>query len=210
MSVFCSLLIFKCNLQNVIFLDFCFWTLHQSLQYFLCDSILKKIRNFFFFRNSVTNSTTANFEPSLDYCVVKVPRWDLSKFLRVSTTIGSSMKSVGEVMAIGRSFEEAFQKALRMVDENCVGFDHTIKPVSEEELQTPTDKRIFVLASALRSNYTVDQLYELTKIDRWFLHKMKNITDHEKLLETYNQVSINRTIRYHFNSHLTFQPRKSV
>ncbi|KAM9797952.1 multifunctional protein CAD [Neosynchiropus ocellatus] len=138
-------------------------------------------------KNSVTNSTTANFEPSLDYCVVKVPRWDLSKFLRVSTKIGSSMKSVGEVMAIGRSFEEAFQKALRMVDENCVGFDHTIKPVSEKELQTPTDKRIFVLASALRAGYTVDQLYHLTKIDRWFLHKMKNIADHERLLETYNQ-----------------------
>ncbi|TWW68503.1 CAD protein [Takifugu flavidus] len=138
-------------------------------------------------KNSVTNSTTANFEPSLDYCVVKVPRWDLSKFLRVSTKIGSSMKSVGEVMAIGRSFEEAFQKALRMVDENCVGFDHTIKPVSEKELQTPTDKRIFVLAAAFRAGYTVDQLYELTKIDRWFLHKMKNITDHERLLETYNQ-----------------------
>uniref|UniRef100_A0A8D2ZWK5 carbamoyl-phosphate synthase (ammonia) n=1 Tax=Scophthalmus maximus TaxID=52904 RepID=A0A8D2ZWK5_SCOMX len=139
-------------------------------------------------KNSVTNSTTANFEPSLDYCVVKVPRWDLSKFLRVSTKIGSSMKSVGEVMAIGRSFEEAFQKALRMVDENCVGFDHTIKPVSENELQTPTDKRIFVLAAALKAGYTVDQLNELTKIDRWFLHKMKNIADHERLLETYNQV----------------------
>ncbi|KAF0023876.1 hypothetical protein F2P81_024506 [Scophthalmus maximus] len=138
-------------------------------------------------KNSVTNSTTANFEPSLDYCVVKVPRWDLSKFLRVSTKIGSSMKSVGEVMAIGRSFEEAFQKALRMVDENCVGFDHTIKPVSENELQTPTDKRIFVLAAALKAGYTVDQLNELTKIDRWFLHKMKNIADHERLLETYNQ-----------------------
>uniref|UniRef100_A0A8C3A4Y3 Multifunctional protein CAD n=1 Tax=Cyclopterus lumpus TaxID=8103 RepID=A0A8C3A4Y3_CYCLU len=138
-------------------------------------------------KNSVTNSTTANFEPSLDYCVVKVPRWDLSKFLRVSTQIGSSMKSVGEVMAIGRSFEEAFQKALRMVDENCVGFDHTIKPVSEKELQIPTDKRIFVLASAFRAGYTVDQLYELTKIDRWFLHKMKNIADYEQLLETYHQ-----------------------
>uniref|UniRef100_A0A665WIT3 Multifunctional protein CAD n=1 Tax=Echeneis naucrates TaxID=173247 RepID=A0A665WIT3_ECHNA len=135
-------------------------------------------------KNSVTNSTTANFEPSLDYCVVKVPRWDLSKFLRVSTKIGSSMKSVGEVMAIGRSFEEAFQKALRMVDENCVGFDHTIKPVSEKELQTPTDKRIFVLAAAFKAGYTVDQLYELTKIDRWFLHKMKNIADHERLLES--------------------------
>ncbi|XP_064196290.1 CAD protein isoform X2 [Anguilla rostrata] len=138
-------------------------------------------------KNSVTNSTTANFEPSLDYCVVKVPRWDLSKFLRVSTKIGSSMKSVGEVMAIGRSFEEAFQKALRMVDENCVGFDHTIKPVSDQELQTPTDKRIFVLASALRAGYSVDRLYELTKIDRWFLHKMKNIADHEHLLEAYGQ-----------------------
>ncbi|XP_066450455.1 multifunctional protein CAD isoform X1 [Eleutherodactylus coqui] len=136
-------------------------------------------------RNSVTNSTTANFEPSLDYCVVKVPRWDLSKFLRVSTKIGSSMKSVGEVMSVGRSFEEAFQKALRMVDENCVGFDHTVKSASDEELATPTDKRIFVLAAALRAGYTIDRLYELTKIDRWFLHKMKNITDHLAALETY-------------------------
>ncbi|NWW40468.1 PYR1 protein, partial [Panurus biarmicus] len=131
-----------------------------------------------FLRNSVTNSTTASFEPSLDYCVVKIPRWDLSKFLRVSTKIGSSMKSVGEVMAIGRNFEEAFQKALRMVDENCVGFDHT-------ELETPTDKRIFVLAAALRAGYSIERLYELTKIDRWFLHKMKNITDHAVLLESY-------------------------
>ncbi|XP_040282824.1 CAD protein isoform X2 [Bufo bufo] len=134
-------------------------------------------------RNSVTNSTTANFEPSLDYCVVKVPRWDLSKFLRVSTKIGSSMKSVGEVMSVGRSFEEAFQKALRMVDENCVGFDHTMESASDEELATPTDKRIFVLAAALRAGYTIERLYELTKIDRWFLHKMKNITDHVNALE---------------------------
>ncbi|NXV90694.1 PYR1 protein, partial [Calonectris borealis] len=163
-------------------------------------------------RNSVTNSTTANFEPSLDYCVVKIPRWDLSKFLRVSTKIGSSMKSVGErgaggqhgwqhgrhgvrpltapsageVMAIGRNFEEAFQKALRMVDENCVGFDHTLKPASDE-LETPTDKRIFVLAAALRAGYSIERLYELTKIDRWFLHKMKNITDHAVLLESYRE-----------------------
>ncbi|XP_075125461.1 multifunctional protein CAD isoform X4 [Leptodactylus fuscus] len=136
-------------------------------------------------RNSVTNSTTANFEPSLDYCVVKVPRWDLSKFLRVSTKIGSSMKSVGEVMSVGRNFEEAFQKALRMVDENCVGFDHTIKSVSDEELATPTDKRIFVLAAALRAGYTIERLYNLTKIDRWFLHKMKNITDYLATLESY-------------------------
>ncbi|KAE8605816.1 hypothetical protein XENTR_v10015329 [Xenopus tropicalis] len=138
-------------------------------------------------RNSVTNSTTANFEPSLDYCVVKVPRWDLSKFLRVSTKIGSSMKSVGEVMSVGRNFEEAFQKALRMVDENCVGFDHCIKSASDEELETPTDKRIFVLAAALRAGYTIERLYELTKIDRWFLHKMKNITDQVATLESYHQ-----------------------
>uniref|UniRef100_A0A8C6ZSC4 carbamoyl-phosphate synthase (ammonia) n=1 Tax=Nothoprocta perdicaria TaxID=30464 RepID=A0A8C6ZSC4_NOTPE len=138
-------------------------------------------------RNSVTNCTTANFEPSLDYCVVKIPRWDLSKFLRVSTNIGSSMKSVGEVMAIGRSFEEAFQKALRMVDENCVGFDHTLKAASDvvRELETPTDKRLFVLAAALRAGYSIERLYELTKIDRWFLHKMKNITEHAALLESF-------------------------
>ena len=86
-------------------------------------------------KNSVTGCTTACFEPSLDYCVVKIPRWDLSKFSRVSTKIGSSMKSVGEVMAIGRRFEEAFQKALRMVDESMLGFDPYSKPVSEEELR---------------------------------------------------------------------------
>uniref|UniRef100_A0A286XC64 Multifunctional protein CAD n=1 Tax=Cavia porcellus TaxID=10141 RepID=A0A286XC64_CAVPO len=133
-------------------------------------------------RNSVTGGTAA-FEPSLDYCVVKIPRWDLSKFLRVSTKIGSCMKSVGEVMAIGRSFEEAFQKALRMVDENCVGFDHTVKPVSDMELETPTDKRIFVVAAALWAGYSVDRLYELTRIDRWFLQRMKRIVTHAQLLE---------------------------
>ncbi|XP_017401070.1 CAD protein isoform X1 [Cebus imitator] len=133
-------------------------------------------------RNSVTGGTAA-FEPSLDYCVVKIPRWDLSKFLRVSTKIGSCMKSVGEVMGIGRSFEEAFQKALRMVDENCVGFDHTVKPVSDMELETPTDKRIFVVAAALWAGYSVDRLYELTRIDRWFLHRMKRIIAHAQLLE---------------------------
>ncbi|XP_036190966.1 CAD protein isoform X2 [Myotis myotis] len=133
-------------------------------------------------RNSVTGGTAA-FEPSLDYCVVKIPRWDLSKFLRVSTKIGSCMKSVGEVMGIGRSFEEAFQKALRMVDENCMGFDHTVKPVSDMELETPTDKRIFVVAAALWAGYSVERLYELTRIDRWFLHRMKRIIAHAQLLE---------------------------
>lgn len=126
-------------------------------------------------KNSVTGVTTACFEPSLDYCVVKIPRWDLSKFIRVSNHIGSSMKSVGEVMAIGRKFEEAFQKALRMVDENVNGFDPNLKPVRDDELTQPTDKRMFVLAAALKAGYTVDRLYELTKIDRWFLEKMKNI-----------------------------------
>ncbi|CAO1412131.1 unnamed protein product [Diamesa hyperborea] len=135
-------------------------------------------------KNSVTGVTTACFEPSLDYCVVKIPRWDLSKFIRVSKNIGSSMKSVGEVMAIGRKFEEAFQKALRMVDESINGFDPNIKPVNDDELSTPTDKRMFVLAAALKAGYTVDKLYDLTKIDRWFLDKMKNIIDLTLELET--------------------------
>lgn len=128
-------------------------------------------------KNSVTGVTTACFEPSLDYCVVKIPRWDLSKFTRVSKHIGSSMKSVGEAMAIGRSFEEAFQKALRMVDENVTGFDPNLMKVVDDELEQPTDKRMYVLAAALKANYSVDRLYELTKIDRWFLNKLKNIID---------------------------------
>ncbi|KFB52100.1 AGAP000300-PA-like protein [Anopheles sinensis] len=133
-------------------------------------------------RNSVTGVTTACFEPSLDYCVVKMPRWDLAKFARVSKNIGSSMKSVGEVMAIGRTFEEAFQKALRMVD-SVNGFDPYLKPVNEQELREPTDKRMFVLAAALRAGYTVEQLYELTKIDRWFLRKLRGIIDFTVRLE---------------------------
>nr|XP_032828845.1 CAD protein isoform X2 [Petromyzon marinus] len=145
-------------------------------------------------RNSVTGSTTANFEPSLDYVVVKVPRWDLSKFLRVSTKIGSSMKSVGEVMAVGRCFEEAFQKALRMVNENCCGFDHTLKPASDEELETPTDKRIFVLAAALRAGYSVERLYELTRIDSWFLHRMRGITVLGQALEAYQEHPLPRSL----------------
>lgn len=126
-------------------------------------------------RNSVTGVTTACFEPSLDYCVVKMPRWDLSKFTRVSKNIGSSMKSVGEVMAIGRKFEEAFQKALRMVDETVTGFDPYLKRLSDVDLEEPTDKRIYVLAAALRAGYTLQRLYELTKIDHWFLAKLQNI-----------------------------------
>ncbi|KAF5279206.1 hypothetical protein FQR65_LT03453 [Abscondita terminalis] len=106
-------------------------------------------------KNSVTGKTTACFEPSLDYCVVKIPRWDLSKFTRVSTKIGSSMKSVGEVMAIGRCFEEAFQKALRMVDEKVIGFDPYLKTVNDDELKEPTDKRMYVVAAALKNGYNV-------------------------------------------------------
>lgn len=143
-------------------------------------------------KNSVTGVTTACFEPSLDYCVVKIPRWDLSKFSRVSTKIGSSMKSVGEVMAIGRKFEEAFQKALRMVDENVNGFDPYLKEVDEEDLKEPTDKRMFVIAAALRNGYTIDKLYDLTKIDRWFLQKMKNIIDYTITLEVIDQHHLTR------------------
>jgi carbamoyl-phosphate synthase/aspartate carbamoyltransferase/dihydroorotase len=137
-------------------------------------------------RNSVTGVTTACFEPSLDYCVVKIPRWDLAKFIRVSKNIGSSMKSVGEVMAIGRKFEEAFQKALRMVDESVNGFDPNLKPVNDDELKTPTDKRMFVLAAALKAGYSIDKLYDMTKIDRWFLSKMKNIINITQELEKLN------------------------
>nr|NVI70384.1 rudimentary [Cucujiformia] len=135
-------------------------------------------------KNSVTGHlTTSCFEPSLDYCVVKIPRWDLRKFHRVCTKIGSSMKSVGEVMAIGRKFEEAFQKALRMVDENVNGFDPDIQKVDDLALKQPTDKRMFVIAAALKNGYTINKLYELTKIDRWFLKKMKNIIDWNIYLE---------------------------
>ncbi|KAI4481323.1 hypothetical protein M0804_009443 [Polistes exclamans] len=144
--------------------------------------------------NSVTGRTTACFEPSLDYCVVKIPRWDLSKFHRVSTKIGSSMKSVGEVMAIGRKFEEAFQKALRMVDESVNGFDPYIKSVNDEELEKPTDKRMFVLAASIKAGYSMDRLYELTKIDRWFLQKMKNIIDLYSVLESTDHTKLSHDV----------------
>lgn len=134
-------------------------------------------------KNSVTGVTTACFEPSLDYCVVKIPRWDLSKFIKVNKNIGSSMKSVGEVMAIGRCFEEAFQKALRMVDSSVMGFDPYYQKVNDDELKEPTDKRPFVLAAALKANYSIDELHNLTNIDKWFLYKMENIISFYKELE---------------------------
>lgn len=100
------------------------------------------------------------------------------------------MKSVGEVMSVGRNFEEAFQKAFRMVDENFLGFDPYLKSVNDDELEQPTDKRIFVLAAALKSGYSIDKLYKLTKIDCWFLHKMKNIIEHQTLLESFNYPNV--------------------
>jgi len=129
-------------------------------------------------KNSVTKTTPAFFEPALDYIVCKIPRWDLSKFHGVSRKIGSSMKSVGEVMAIGRSFEEAIQKGLRMIGQGAHGFvgNKELKIADvDKALREPTDKRIFVIAKAMQAGYTVDQIHELTKIDKWFLCKLENI-----------------------------------
>lgn len=136
-------------------------------------------------KNSVTRSTVACFEPSLDYVVVKIPRWDLKKFTRVSTLLGSSMKSVGEVMSIGRTFEEAIQKAIRAVDVSNLGFQETDALMSiDQELQTPSDQRMFAIANAMHSGYTVDKIWELTQIDKWFLRKLKTLSDFAKLMST--------------------------
>ncbi|KAK4117303.1 carbamoyl-phosphate synthase [Canariomyces notabilis] len=134
--------------------------------------------------NAVTKTTTANFEPSLDYIVTKIPRWDLSKFQHVKRDIGSAMKSVGEVMAIGRTFEESFQKAIRQVDPRFVGFQGDKFEDLDYELQNPTDRRWLAVGQAmLHENYTVDRVHELTKIDKWFLHKLQNIVDCNKELQ---------------------------
>lgn len=128
--------------------------------------------------NSVTKTTSAFFEPALDYVVCKIPRWDLGKFHGVDRELGSSMKSVGEVMAIGRTFEEAIQKGLRMIGQGMHGFvenKELVIPDIDRALREPTDKRVFVISKAFRAGYTVDQVHELTKIDRWFLQKLMNI-----------------------------------
>ncbi|MBD5183090.1 MAG: carbamoyl-phosphate synthase (glutamine-hydrolyzing) large subunit [Bacteroidales bacterium] len=142
-------------------------------------------------RNSVTHTTSAFFEPALDYVVVKIPRWDLGKFHGVDRHIGSSMKSVGEVMAIGRTFEEAIQKGLRMIGQGMHGFveNKEIK-ISDVEsaLKSPTDRRIFVIAKAFAEGYTVDRIHELTKIDRWFLYKLLNIFNTSRELEKYDDL----------------------
>ena len=129
-------------------------------------------------KNSVTKTTSAFFEPALDYVVCKIPRWDLGKFHGVDRELGSSMKSVGEVMAIGRTFEEAIQKGLRMIGQGMHGFVENKELVIadiDKALREPTDKRIFVISKAMRAGYTVDQIHELTKIDKWFLYKLENI-----------------------------------
>lgn len=134
--------------------------------------------------NAVTKTTTANFEPSLDYIVTKIPRWDLAKFQHVKRDIGSSMKSVGEVMAIGRTFEESFQKAIRQVDPKFVGFQGDKFEDLDFELQNPTDRRWLAVGQAmLHENYSVEKVHELTKIDKWFLHKLQNIVDMTKELQ---------------------------
>ena len=145
-------------------------------------------------KNMVTRTTPAFFEPALDYVVCKIPRWDLGKFRGVSKEIGSSMKSVGEVMAIGRNFEEALQKGLRMIGQGMHGFvenrelETDVRSEIENLLSNPTDMRIFIISMALRHNFTVDEIYELTRIDRWFLYKLKNITDIHFLLSPYSRI----------------------
>ena len=138
--------------------------------------------------NSVTKTTSAFFEPALDYVVCKIPRWDLGKFHGVDKELGSSMKSVGEVMAIGRTFEEAIQKGLRMIGQGMHGFVENKELVIadlDKALREPTDKRIFVISKAFRAGYTVDQVHELTKIDRWFLEKLMNIMDTSRELHSF-------------------------
>lgn len=142
-------------------------------------------------KNSVTKTTSAFFEPALDYVVCKIPRWDLGKFRGVDRELGSSMKSVGEVMAIGRTFEEVIQKGLRMIGQGMHGFvdNKEIKIENvDEALREPTDKRIFVIEKALAAGYTVEQIHELTKIDNWFLYRLKNIHDMDQQLHKYNDV----------------------
>ena len=137
-------------------------------------------------KNCVTKTTPAFFEPTLDYVVCKIPRWDLSKFKGVSREIGSSMKSVGEVMAIGRTFEETIQKGLRMIGQGALGFDYN-KEMSDEvlqkELKNPTDSRIFAIAAAFKAGYTVKQIHDLTKIDKWFLDRLENIHNTRKAIQ---------------------------
>ena len=142
-------------------------------------------------KNSVTKTTTAFFEPALDYIVCKIPRWDLNKFEGVSHHIGSSMKSVGEVMSIGRTFEEAIQKGLRMIGSGMHGFTGNRNlsfADTEKELSEPTDMRVFSIAEALENNMPVERIHELTKIDKWFIYRLKNIIDMSHELSSFNEI----------------------
>ena len=143
-------------------------------------------------KNSVTKTTSAFFEPALDYVVCKIPRWDLSKFRGVDKELGSSMKSVGEVMAIGRNFEEAIQKGLRMIGQGMHGFVENKElqiPDIDAALREPTDKRVFIISKAMHAGYTIDQIHELTKIDKWFLEKLKHIIDIDERLKAVGNVN---------------------
>ena len=144
-------------------------------------------------KNSVTKTTSAFFEPALDYVVCKIPRWDLGKFRGVDRELGSSMKSVGEVMAIGRTFEEAIQKGLRMIGQGMHGFvenkELTIADI-DSALREPTDKRIFIISKAMSQGYDIDQIHELTKIDKWFLRKLKNIKDTSNELHACKSINV--------------------
>ena len=140
-------------------------------------------------KNSVTKTTSAFFEPALDYVVCKIPRWDLSKFRGVDKELGSSMKSVGEVMAIGRNFEEAIQKGLRMIGQGMHGFVENKELEIDDidaALREPTDKRVFVISKAMHKGYTVDHIHELTKIDKWFLEKLQHIIDIDEAMKKCN------------------------
>lgn len=144
-------------------------------------------------KNSVTKTTSAFFEPALDYVVCKIPRWDLSKFHGVDKELGSSMKSVGEVMSIGRNFEEAIQKGLRMIGQGMHGFveNKELKITDlDKALNEPTDKRIFIIAKAMLEGYTIDQIHDLTKIDKWFLNKLHHIIDIDKRLNRCTSVNV--------------------
>ncbi len=148
-------------------------------------------------KNSVTKTTSAFFEPALDYVVCKIPRWDLSKFRGVDKELGSSMKSVGEVMAIGRNFEEAIQKGLRMIGQGMHGFVENKEleiPDIDKALREPTDKRVFVISKAMHKGYSVDEIHELTKIDRWFLNKLKHIIDIDERLKKCNVNTLDKTL----------------
>ena len=143
-------------------------------------------------KNSVTRTTSAFFEPALDYVVCKIPRWDLTKFRGVKRELGSSMKSVGEVMAIGRTFEEALQKGLRMIGQGMHGFveNHEIKIRDiKKELHEPTDMRIFVVSKALKTGYSIEQIHQLTMIDRWFLYKLKHLVDIDLRLREFSSLA---------------------